>query len=893
MKRLFRNPFRRDAWRDELNEEFAFHVECRTRALMGEGMSRDAARAEALRRMGDLARVEEAVAGLQRKGRRRADLRALVEGTAQDVRFAVRALRRRPVATVLTVLTLGLGIGATTAVFSVARAVLWEPFPFADGDRVVSIRAVDTDGGGESDFGPAMLAWWREDADAFQGLTGVAPSPLTLTGLTDPVRVPTWQVTHGFFELLGVPLLLGRGFTAEEDRPGAPPATVLSHRIWRTEFGADPDVLGRALEIEGETATVVGVAPPSLDFSPEMPALYLPLRLATGQWENPSGGWLQILGRLRPGVPPEAARAELTNALVSRGISASLLSRNALVVRPLERTYTDPARLPLLVLLATVGLVLLVGCANIANLVLAQAVSRTREMAVRAAMGAGRGRVARLFLVESLVLGGAGALLGLLLAGVLVPGLVRLAPQDLPRLGAAGVDGAALTFALFLAVATAAVFGVVPAIRAGRSDLRAALGHGAGGLAGSGPGRTRTVLVGVQAGLCAILLAGSGLLLRTVNELAAVDAGFDRDVVTARVALRGDAYPGVDDAVRTFGEIRDRLAASPGVRSAAYTSRAPFLGSGFGLPMTRAGDAPAAEDRSVAMRIASPGYFRTTGVGLAAGREIAVSDDIAGGNAVVINRVLARTLGWPEPVDAVGRSVVAHGSDFLDGDGRLRVWEVVGVVDDSRTESLRAEPIPEAFFAPSAIPPATWSWIDREMVVAVRPEAGLASPGRLIREVLAATGARLPAQDIRTLGARVRESLATERMLTVLTTGLGLLALVLSTLGIFGAVAYAVSARVREIGLRMALGSSAGAVRRLVVGSALRPVLIGGVAGLVVTVAAAAGPTLEPLLFQVRGWDPWVVTGTVATLAGVAVLASWLPARRASVVDPARILAGE
>jgi len=856
---------------------------------MERGWSEEEAWAEARARFGDVEAIRRECADIRRRRESRMRWRRAWDRLGQDLRYGWRTLTRRPGFSLVSLATLALGMGATAAVFGLVNTVLLRPVPVPDpgsvhwlvqGDRpaLVSPPAVDA---------------IRRDAVSLAGVGAVAASRAALVREDAPPRLlEGWRATPGLLEVAGRAMHAGRPFTEEDARPGADPVVILSHGTWVRDFAADPAVVGTSVGLGGTDHRVVGVLPDDWILAPESPDFMLPLVLTPGEWASAGGGYLRVVVRLAPGVTPEAARAEMARTVTEAGI-AGADEVTEVGLRSVGALLGDPVRRPLFLLLGAVVVVLLIGCGNVANLLLAQGAGRRRELAVRNALGAGRGRVRSQLMVESLLLGGLGALLALPVAWAVLRTLVALAPADLPRLAGAGLDASTLAFTLALGVGTAFLFGLVPAIRGARGDLQSALKDGARTVGESRRDWLRSGLVTAEVALCLVLLVGAGLLMRSADALRRVDRGFSDGVLTGRIALPWDRYPSVADAIGTFEEIRDRMARVPGVTGVAFTSRAPLAGRNFGLPVTRTGEesrAATGDAPGALMRIVSPGYFDAMGVALSRGPGFRPTDDVAGGGAVVINQVLADALALGS--DPIGARITAVGSDFRDpGSGAWRSWEIVGVVAATRDDGLRADPPPELYFLPRNIPPSPWDWIGRELMLVVRAGDRPETVAPELRRAVASVDPALPLHDLQTMDRRVADSLALDRMIRLLLLTLGGLGTLLAAGGIFGVVSVHVARRIPEMGVRVALGASGASVRDLVIRRTAIPVAAGVALG--GTLALLGGGLLGHLLYGVSPRDPLSFAGACALVAAVGLGAAWFPALRAARVDPARALASD
>jgi putative ABC transport system permease protein len=800
-----------------------------------------------------------------------------------DVRQAVRALAGQPAVTALAVATMALGIGAVTAIFTVVRAVLLSPPPFDEPDELLLLSERTADGEEMSAAWPNYLDW-RRDARVFEGLAAYRNEGFGLTLPEGPVRVYGGQVSADFFRLLGVEPLLGRTFTAEEDRPGGPRAVILTHRAWRTWFGGDRSVLNRSVRLDGEPHTVVGVLRPDFRFLQPDEDLYVPI----GPWgDEPS--WLDrgnhwdllAVGRLREGVTAADAAAELD--VIARRLEREHPRTNSgqrVDARRFDEVRVQDVRSPLRLLFAAVGFVLLIACANVANLLLAAGARRRREVAVRAAVGASPPRIARHLLTESVLLSGAGAAAGVGLAVWGTGPLAALAPADIVGLDRVRVDGAVLAFAAGVALLTGLAFGSVPALHAARLDLRGALNDESRGSTSRSQQRVRGALLIAEIALALVLLVGAGLMLRTLLRLAAVEPGFTPDSVLSAAVVLPDGRYGEPERRETFVfEAVRRLGELPGVRSAAAVLCPPVAGSCWGSIYLVGGRPVPRQDRLPRARfnVATPDYFRTTGIPLLEGRGFTTADRAGAPPVIVVNETMAR-LHWP------GRSPL--------GERIKRGWpqddepfrEIVGVVGDVPQDGLAATPLPEVYFPYGQQRPSYLTLVARTSGDPMR----LARP--LVREIRGLDG-DLPVEDVQPLAGYLAESTASRRFYGQLLGVFAGLAIFLAGIGVYGVVAGAVSHRTAEIGIRRAVGAGRREVLALVLRQALGPLL----AGLALGLAGAAALTriLEALLFGVSTRDVPTFVGVSLVLVAVALTACAIPARRALGVSPLVALRGE
>ncbi|MFL6261264.1 MAG: ADOP family duplicated permease [Thermoanaerobaculia bacterium] len=881
-RRAFRLHLRGGTVEQDVEDEIAFHLEMRARELIEEnGLESGAAREEALRRFGEMEAVRQRCREIGRqtaRGRRWTEVAAELR---QDAVFALRQLRKAPVFALIAVLTLALGVGATTAIFSLLHAVVLKPLPFPHPERIVQLWR--TEHGEDRSLSAASFLGFRE-ARSFSALAASWTSSFNLTGDGPPERILGDRVSAGYFEAFGVKPELGRVFSTAEDRPGRDRVVVLSDRLWRERFAADPKVLGRSFRLNGIPYEVIGVLPASFELRAVDSRLWVPVALTPEQAANFGNCYLRVTGRLRPGVSQAAAEAEVA-AIGKRLEPLDQPSRRGQGTRlePFLDRLLGGYRRRLLILLGAVGCVLLIACVNVANLLLARGGVRAREIAVRAALGAGRGRIVRQLLTESLVLGLAGGVAGLGLAYAGVRFLKAISPAGVPRLATAGIDGAALAFALGVALAASLLFGLVPALRTARPDLQSMLKEG-GRSVSSPRDRVRTGLLVAEVALALVLLAGAGLLIRSAVRLQEVEVGFDPSgLLTAQLSLPYADYPAPDRAVRTVLEAVDRAARIPGVASAAAASILPLSRSNSASTLDVEGlDVPEEERLIGNTRQVTAGYFATLRIPLLRGRDFTARDRAGAPYVAVVNRKLAR-LAWGS------EEVLGHRLAYW-RDDKGPVWmEVVGVAGDIRQGDLADETRPEVYLPLEQANSDLLGEHELSVALVVRAAGDPAAVAGEVRRAVLAADPRLPVFDLLTM-EEIRSSLsATTRFNMLLLTALGVIGLLLAVVGIYGVIAYFVSQRTQEIGVRMALGATEGRVLSLVVWQAMRPVLLGLAVGL--AGAAAAGRALAGLLFEVSATDPATIAGVVLVLAAAALLASWLPAKRAARVEPTRALA--
>ncbi len=816
-----------------------------------------------------------------------------------DIRFALRSLRKNLGFTTIVVLTLGLGIGANASIFSLLDQVLLRRLPVREPQQLVLLDGPGPFQGrtmNEMTFSYPMYRDFRDRTDVFSGVIGRFPVSLTLGWNGQSERISGNLVTGNYFEVLGVSPAIGRVFSAADDRtPGAHPLVVLSYAYWQRRFGADPSVLNQTLTLNGHPMTIVGVS--ARGFSGievgDAPDVMVPLMMKaemTPTWndlENRRSRWLTVMARLKPHVTREQAEAQMN--VVYRQIleveikdipNGSQTFRQRFVSKHLVlhdggRGYSQLRgrfTTPLVVLMCMVGLVLLIACANVANLLLARTTARQREVTIRLALGAGRARIVRQQLVESLMLSAAGAAAGLLLAAWTGGVLLATLPGDPASRGLhSGPDVRMVMFAIGLSVLTAVVFGLVPSLQASRVTVTGALKEEGGAVVGGGrQARARRVLVVAQVGLSMILLAGAGLFARSLFNLKSVDPGFPLDHL---IAFSVDPTLSGYDGARTrdlFQRLQDTLKAVPGVRSVSMAELGPLSGNDWSMTIRVSGyTAKENEDLNPNVDSVGPGYFSTMGVPLLAGREFTPQDTATAAQVAIVNETTARYFfGNENPL----------GHRFGFGRSQATTIEIVGVVKDTRSLDLRNKPV-RFVYLPYQQSPQLGG-----MTFYARAASGVPSPVTAIRQAVRLVDSNLPLYDMKTMETQVDESLFIDRMVAALSIAFGLLATMLAALGLYGVMSYAVARRTREIGIRMALGAE----RRRVLWLVLREVATLAGIGIVVGLLAALIVTrrLQSQLYGLSASDAVTLAGATAILSIVALLAGYLPARRATAIDP-------
>jgi putative ABC transport system permease protein len=797
-----------------------------------------------------------------------------------DVRYAVRQLVRRPGFTVVAVATLAIGIGANTAIFSVVNAVVLRPLAFEDPDRIVMVWENNLERGYDRfTVSPANFVDWRERGDAFDDLAAYTGGSHTLTGHGAPTRLTVTFVSASLFSVLGVRPFLGRGFASDENDPGRDGVVVLSHIVWENRFGGDPGIIGRTILLDGNATEVIGVMPPDFAFRRQTEA-WRPLSFDFDVSESRGAHYLRVLGKIKESFSvqqAEAAMGTLAGALEQE--YPNINSGWGAVVVPLHEQIVGNVRRALAVLFGAVTVVLLIACANVANLLLSRSSSRQQELAVRAALGAGRRRLLRQLLTESVTLALVGGTAGILLAFAGLQVLVALNPGNLPRMEEIGVDGSVLLFALLAAILTGVVFGLVPAFHSSRSDLYESLKVGGGRTSGSVPGhRAKSLLVVSEVALALILVVGSGLLIQSFRRLQAVDPGFNADnAIAMQISPPESRYPETEHISTFYRTLLEQLETVPGISSVGAATGLPMRGRiRFSFSVVGRPAVPGSQQPSADFRTVSPDYFRTMGIPLLRGRGFTSGDDARAPSVVIINENLARQ-HFPDE-EPLGQALNISTSDAP------CPCEIVGVVADVRQRSLEQD-AQAGYYLPAA--QAVW----RSMVVVARTPSNPTAVVPAMRQVVSAIDPDLAVYDVETLENRLSQSIARPRFNTVMLGVFAAVALLLAMVGIYGVMSYAVSQRRNELGIRVALGARTGEIIRLVVGRALG--LTG--AGIVIGLAGAYGTTrfLASMLFDVNPLDPATFAVVTAVLIGVAVLASYLPARRAARVDPVTALRSE
>jgi putative ABC transport system permease protein len=795
-----------------------------------------------------------------------------------DLRYGLRMLAKKPGFTVVAVFTLALGIGANSAIFSVVNGVLLRPMQLEDPDRLIKIWE-KLPAGGQGTASAPNLKDWREQNTVFNGIAAYQFSSLNLRGQESPERLSGATVSPNFFDVVGVRPQLGRAFQTGEDEAGRNRVALLSHRLWHRAFGGDAGVVGKEIPLNGENYTVIGVMPPDFRFPSRLTEIWVPLVIPPDLVDSRDNHWMLTLARLKPDVGFEQAREQMVTIAkrLEQQYPDAQAGRSVFLI-PLQEETVQNIRPALRALMFAVGFVLLIACANVANLLLARATSRRREIAVRTALGAGRLRLVRQLLTESLLLALAGGALGLALAKWGVEALLVLAGNFLPRANEVGLDWRVAAFTAALSLMTGLFFGLIPALQSSRVELQSALKEGAG--AGAQTNLLRGALVVVEVAATLVLLIGAGLLIKSFIRLYETDLGFKAEnVLTMSLALPKAKYPDAQAASSFHQMLLERVRSLPGARSTGVINYLPLQQSGFNGDITIEGQGPYEPGRApwAEFRAISPDYFRTLGIPLVSGRFYTAQDQSSSTPVVIVNQTLARR--YLSGQDPIGKRIRVIGNDWR---------TVVGVVGDVRqsgvTQAVRAEvfvPVTQAVYAP----------LTQTMSLAVRADAEPEALASAVRNAVREIDPAQPVFNVKTMEAVVADSVSDRRLNMLLLGIFAAVALTLAVIGIYSVMSYTVSQHTREIGIRMALGARPTDVLKLVVGQGMGLTLVGVCLG----VAGAFGLTrlMATLLYGVTPTDPLTFAAVSALLMIVALLACCIPARRATKVDPMVALRNE
>ncbi len=854
----------RDVVLQDIDEELRSHIEMETEANREQGMSPEEARLSAAKSFGNLGSIRDLAYEVRGGG--------FMETLWQDLRYSGRMLLKHRGFTLIAVLTLGLGIGANTAIFSIVNAVLLRPFPYHAPEQLVMIG----EGGPGGSVSYPNFADWRDDRKFFDAASAVRSNEsFNFTGAGEPERVQGRLVSAGYFSLLGVKPSLGRDFLADDDRPGATPAVILSYGFWSRRFGNDQSIVGRQITLNNQSYTVVGVAPHSFQFGMEAD-VSVPIGLSAERFKaRGSDPGINVVARLKPNVSLEQAQTELNliYARMEQQYPESNTGRRAYLT-PLHEYFIGDVRQPLLILLGSVGLVLLIACANVANLLLVSASTRRREMCVRVALGANRWRIIRQLLTESCMLALLGAVLGILLAHWGTSLILTQLPADIPRLAEASVDLPVLAFTLGVSILTGLLFGLAPALQASRLNLTEALKEGDRGSSG-GRQHLRNLMVVSEVALTLTLLVGAGLLIQSFRRVMQVHPGFEaQNLLTMQISVNN---PDGHQVSRFFNELQENVRRLPGVKSVAVSNGLPLGVANHPVFFIEGRPRPETNRPSGVRYTVSPDYFQTMGIDLIKGRLLTAQDTPDTPLVVVIDEALAEQHFQTE--DPIGKRITQSSSGTPS-------YEIVGVVRHVEHNNLdgQASRTPQFYLAFNQIPPDRLPGSVRRINLLTRTEVEPLSLAPAVRGEIAALNKDQAVFNVRTMEQIVSQSVAPRRFSMLLLSVFAVVALVLASIGIYGMMSYAVAQRTREIGLRMTLGAQRGNVLRMVIGHGMKLALIGVALGLVASVALTR--TMKTLLFGVSATDPTTFVGLALLLTLIALLACWFPARRATRVDP-------
>jgi predicted permease len=850
----------------EMEEEIRFHLRMRAREKIERGMRPEEAEREARRRFGNVGHLKDLGRDIKGGG--------FMETLLQDVRYGARMLLKSPGFTLVAVITLALGIGATTTIFSLVNGYLLRQLPYPDSERLVLINEISAQRGPMGGISFANLLDWREQNQVFTGIAAWSNGSYTLTGDGDPEQIPGSSISYNAFEVLGVSPVLGRTFRPEEDRPEHGLVVILGHGLWERRFGAKPEIIGQTITINDRPRTVIGVMPPEFKF-PEISELWLPLAL-DGFRVRRTDYSLACVARLKPGVMLAQAQADMNsvarrieeqNPVTNKAMGVSLIQMRA-------RLVVATTRKVVLILFGAVVLVLLIACANVANLLLARASARQREIAIRAALGAGRWRIFRQLLTESFLLGAIGGAFGLALASWGIDLVLAAIPNELPFWMKFNIDNRVLGFTVGISLLTALVCGTAPALQASRVDLNETLKEGGRGAAGVNHHRLRRLLVIAEVALSLILLIGAGLLMREFLRMQGINPGFKpENLLTMRIGLPGSKYDKPEKRSTFFQELIARIEALPGVQEAGATSHLPLRGTWWrnlwveGIPVLSAGQTP-----TINLNVITQGYFKAMGIPILMGRDFTDADMSDRLKVTIIDERLAREY-WPDQ-SPLGKRIRISPPE----NEKNEPWSmIVGVVGNVKNESLSLTQNKSVYLLHAQFPLGG-------MGLAVRATANPESLVGAIREQVKEMDPNLPVTQVLTMTEVVSRSIYRSRLFAILFGVFAGIALLLASVGIYGVMSYSVAQRTHEIGIRLALGARRSDVSRLIVVQGMKLTVVGTVIGLAGGLALTR--LIRSLLYEVSTTDP-LTFGLVAALLGiVALLACYIPARRATKVDP-------
>lgn len=863
----------------EIDREMRSHFELQTEANIRAGMSPEEAREKAMRSFGNVNRAVDAAYDVKGGG--------IFETLAQDVRYGMRMLAKHKAFTSVAVVTLALGIGANTAIFSVVNELLLRPLPYRDAERIAMLWEVTPEGRRQNTASRANFRAWRSQSTSYDYLAAFSDQRFNLTGDGEPEELSIQLASTDFFKVLGVDPILGRTFLTDDEPVGKPPVAVLSYALWQRRFGGQSSIIGQPVTLNGIKFTMIGVMPPNFQFHIKhrsgtgRPAeLWTVLPMPTGGTANERGRFLSVVARLKPGVSVEQAAAELRTIATRTSDESPQYNKNySAEVLPLREQFFGNVRRPLWLMLGAVAFVLLIACANVANLLLSLATTREKEIAVRAALGARRLRIVRQLLTESLLLALLGSVLGLGFAWLGIKALIAIAPRDLVSLHTVGLNVTVLLWTLGVSLLTGIIFGMAPAFHISRLNLNDSLKEGgkSESAQASGSRRLRSALVVSEIALAVVLLASAGLLIRSFVRLQQVDRGFDTEnILTMVIRLPAAKYPEDPHVITFFNQALERVRQLPNVRSVGMVNFLPLyggLGSSTGFKIEGRPEPPPGQGPGTDVRVADAGYFQSMGIPLLRGRNFSDAEQREPRRVILINEALARKHFPGE--DPIGRRLdVAMFENPTPA-------EIIGVVGNVRYDSLVDESPPAVYFP---LPDLAYPF----MSLVIRTDADPAALAPSVQREIRAVDPNQPVSDVRTMDQVMSEWVSRSRFNTMLLGLFAALATLLSAVGIFGVMNYSVALRTREIGLRLAVGAQPRQVLVLILKQGLLLTIVGVLLGLVA--AFALTRLLSGLLFGVAAVDATTFTTISLLLVIVSLLACYLPARRAMRIDPLQAL---
>ncbi len=870
----------------DVDDELRFHLETKVEDLVAAGWSPGEARAEARRQFGDVAVVKQTCETAAKQRERQMNLVGAVSALYQDIWYGAIQIKQSLGTSLLAVITLGIGMGVVTAVFSVIYAVVLHPLPFSNPQNLVTIWS--TREGIDDVMTPRNFDALIHHSQSFARLGALESTTFTLSQTGSATQIRGGFASAGYFRVFEMRPELGRIFSADDDRSPRLYLVILSHRLWKERFGADPGLIGQEIRLNREAFTVIGVMPASFSVRADDEDIWAPLALS-GQELSWTGGVFNVVGRLRAGIKRPKAQAEM-NVLAHNleKLYPEMNRGRGIRVGDYASDLIGDYKSHLMILFGAVGFVLLIACSNVANLLLARSAGRMQELAVRAALGASRIRLVRQLLTESLLFGLAGSLLGLALARALLSVVRSLDLYHVPRLDQANINAFIFLFAFGLALLCTFVSGLLPALRAAQVDIQSVLRRGGRSIANSTRDSARNIYIAVEFALAVVLLVGAGLLIRRAIAAEQIRPEFSpKRLVTGQTALPLNAYPRSEQVIQTYDRILQQLRSEPGVVNAALASKVPLSTSNAGLVLkSNSVQSPLLRDVSTELHYISDSYLATMQIPLLAGREFSLHDRAETAQVALVNSRLAHRL-WPNH-SAVGQVIrVPELAGHSDG------WRVVGVVADVRDNGALEDSPPVLYVPFRQVSTNPWHWVGQSLFLAFRrrSDVGKISDVELLRRPLAKVDPELPLGGVGTMDSRIERSVSALRLYTRVLVALGLCGLLLTVIGIYGLVSYFVNRQRPEIGVRLALGSSKRAVSLLIIRQGMRPVLIGLIFGTIASVALTH--LLAHQLYGIDSTDPVTMLLVCSACVSAAVCACYFPARRAACVDPIVALRAE